>query len=99
MKPVVFHPFAAQEAHNAGEQYEARQLGLGDVFRFELDASLVRIRSNPNLYSSEQEPIRIAPFHRFPYLIFYEEYDDHIWVTAVGHNRRRPGYWSGREHI
>ncbi len=38
----------------------------------------------------------MAPLHRFPYSVIYEELADHIWVAAVGHHSRQPGYWACR---
>jgi hypothetical protein len=33
---------------------------------------------------------------RFPYSVVYLEDEDEIWVLAVAHAKRRPGYWRGR---
>ena len=49
MKPVEFHPDAAQEANDAVDYYEALPAGLGDDFRAELDAALARIQQNPQM--------------------------------------------------
>lgn len=96
MKPIDFHPNAAQEARDAAARYEGLRAGLGDDFRAELEAALVRVRQNPQLYAAEWGSIRVCPLHRFPYLVFYEELTDRIWVAAVGHHGRRPGYWARR---
>ena len=96
MKPVDFHPDAAQEAQDAADRYESLHVGLGDDFRTELQAALARIRQNPQMYAAESGAIRICPLHRFPYAVFYEELDDRIWVAAVGHLSRRPRYWAHR---
>ena len=98
MKPIVFQTKAAQEAMDAAVAYEEEQEGLGDRFRAELRTALIRIQENPELYAKEFQAIRICPIHRFPYLIFYEDRADCIWVAAVGHHRRRPGYWVRRRH-
>ncbi len=96
MKPVEFHPDAAQDAQDAVAYYEGLRAGLGDDFRAELEAALARVQQNPQLYAAESSSIRICPLGRFPYSIYYEELDDRIWVAAVGHQSRRPGYWSRR---
>jgi hypothetical protein len=31
---------------------------------------------------------------RFPYTVYYLELDHSIWIAAVAHQQRRPGYWS-----
>jgi toxin ParE1/3/4 len=35
--------------------------------------------------------------NRFPYLVFYDESDEDIWVAAIAHERRRPDYWRNRK--
>ena len=96
MKRINFHPDAAQEARDAAARYEMLQPGLGSDFRAELRAALTRIRQNPQIYAAESGSIRVCPLHRFPYAVFYEELADRIWVAAVGHHSRRPGYWARR---
>ncbi len=96
MKPIVFHPDAAQEARDARDYYDGLRPGLGDKFREDLEAALARIQQNPQMYAAEQGSIRVCPLHKFPYSVYYEEFVDRIWVAAVGHQRRRPGYWHGR---
>jgi hypothetical protein len=97
VKPIDFHPDAAQEANDAVDYYDGLRSGLGDDFRAELNAALARIQQNPQLYPAESGAIRVCPLHRFPYAVYYEELDDRIWVAAVGHQSRRPGYWAGRQ--
>jgi plasmid stabilization system protein ParE len=96
VNPVEFHPDAAQEANDAVDYYEGVRPGLGDDFRAELDAALARIQQNPKMYAAEAGAIRVCPLHRFPYSVYYEELTDRIWVAAVGHQSRRPGYWTRR---
>ncbi len=96
MKPIDFHPDAAQEARAAAAKYEGLQAGLGDDFRVELEAALARIRQIPQAYAAEAGAVRVCPLHRFPFSVYYEELVDRIWVAAVGHHSRRPGYWARR---
>jgi plasmid stabilization system protein ParE len=97
LNPIEFHPDAAQEANDAVDYYDRLRSGLGDDFRAELDAALARIQQNPGLYRVESGAIRVCPLHRFPYSVYYEELPDRIWVAAVGHQSRCPGYWSHRK--
>jgi toxin ParE1/3/4 len=34
--------------------------------------------------------------NRFPYTVLYRVKNDEIFVTAVAHHSRRPGYWRRR---
>ena len=96
MKPIVFHPDAAEEAREAAAHYEAIRVELGAGFKAELEAALARISDNPLLYAAESGSMRVCPLHRFPYSLFYQDLEDRIWVAAVGHHQRRPGYWQRR---
>lgn len=96
MKPIDFHPTAAAEAREVADRYEVLRPGLGVDFRAELTDTLARIRANPQMYAAEAGAIRFAPLHRFPYSVIYEELADRIWVAAVGHHSRGPGYWAQR---
>lgn len=96
MKPIEFHPDAAEEAREAAAHLEGVQAGFGANFQADLDAVLARIRANPLLCAAESGAIRVCPLHRFSCSIFYEDMADRVWVAAVGHHRRRPGYWARR---
>ena len=97
MKPIVFHPDVAQEAEDAVDYYDALWFGLGDDFRTDLDAALARIQQNPKLYAL---PSRDSSGFAFsidsPTRFTSEEFPDRIWIAAVGHHSRRPGYWARR---
>ncbi len=36
------------------------------------------------------------PLSRFPYAVIYKENSTMIWILAVAHGHRRPGYWKER---
>lgn len=58
---------------------------------------LRRVRENPMAYATDDESgVRYGALHRFPYTVVYVELDDRIWVVAVAHQHRRPGYWARR---
>jgi toxin ParE1/3/4 len=96
MKPVVFHPVAQDEIEEATARYKVLRTGLGQEFRSEFEAALERITKNPQMYAVELNEFRACPLKRFPYTIFYIDLEEKIWVGAVAHQSRRPGYWAKR---
>jgi toxin ParE1/3/4 len=96
MKPAQFHPDAEDEAREVAAHYENMRAGFGADFQAELDAALTRIRENPLLYAAESGAIRVCALRGFPYSVFYEDQPDRVWIAAVGHHSRRPGYWARR---
>jgi hypothetical protein len=93
----VFHPAAEEEATQAAAYYEAQRAGLGREFRLEFNAAVQRIRENPQAYGVEIGVFRACPVKRFSYTLFYTELGDKVWVSAVAHQSRRPGYWIKRQ--
>jgi toxin ParE1/3/4 len=97
VKPVAFHPAAQGEVEEAAAHYEAQRDGLGQVFRSEFEAALGRIVQNPQMYGVELGEFRACSLRRFPYTIFYIDLEDRLWLGAVAHQSRRPGYWARRQ--
>ena len=96
MKRVVYHRLAASELIEASVFYEKRRPLLGDVFLAAVDATRDRIRENPARGRPEKSSLRSLKVRRFPYRLFYDEQPDCLWIVAVAHLGRRPGYWVRR---
>jgi plasmid stabilization system protein ParE len=94
---LILHPEARDEFREAALRYASTGTrGLGERF---CDAVAVAFQA------AREYPIRHAPLHgefrrvrlrRFPYAVIYAPREDAVFVVAVAHDRRRPGYWSGR---
>lgn len=97
MKPFTIHAAGEAEFREALQRYEQQRPGLGREFREQFEAALGRIRQNPELYAADdQSGVRYCPLRRFPYTLVYIDFGDQVWVAAVAHQRRRPGYWARR---
>ena len=97
MKPARFHRLARAELEKAVDYYERQRLGLGLDMQTEVEAVVRRIEQNPQsgaLYKNTTFRYRVV--RRFPYVVFYRELEDTIWIVAVAHGKRRPDYWSRR---
>jgi hypothetical protein len=97
VKPFVLHADAEAELREAMDRYEQAREGLGGEFREEFEAALRRVRDNPAHYADEEGTgVRRCPLRRFPFALVYIDPGDEVWIAAVAHHRRRPGYWSRR---
>lgn len=97
MKPVIFHTGAETDLHAAAAYYDRERQGLGRELNQEVEAAIQRIRISPQMFPIHDEfGTRKCLVRRFPYTIFFVELEDSIWIAAVAHQKRRPGYWSGR---
>ena len=99
---VEFHPEATSELRSAAVWYDERQAGLGDAFVAAVADLLARIEKTPENFPTwpgtipARSVIRKATLFRFPYLIAFEHYPDHVLVLGVAHQKRRPLYWLRR---
>lgn len=96
MKSFQIHLAAAEEVREAIAYFFEIDPDLAAKFQVQLAATLERIRGNPEMYAAEDGETRIAPLHRFQYAVIYESLADSIWIAAVAHHSRRPGYWKNR---
>ena len=98
MKPLIFHSDAKVEFDSAISWYEHRQNGLGLEFHDDVDIVLERLREIVEIgtpYKSTE--YRFIRTKRFPYLVYYLQLQDAIWIAAIAHYRRRPDYWRRRK--
>jgi toxin ParE1/3/4 len=94
---VTIHAQADAEMRVATAYYEGQRKGLGRAFRQEFAKAITRIQRTPQAWLLlDDQGTRKHRLRRFPYTIYYVELDQTIWIAAVAHQKRRPGYWSGR---
>jgi len=96
VKTVIIHEDAEKELWYAVDYYEDKIAGLGLVFENEIQKALVSIQENPRIYTKTEYGFRRYLLQRFPYFIYYGEYDDYIWIIAFAHTSRKPFYWEKR---
>ena len=96
MTEVTFLHEAEVELWEAVAYYEDKAKGLGLDFESEVERSLRTIRESPELWPLRHDGTRRYLTHRFPFLVVYTHQNDHIWILAFAHCKRRPGYWARR---
>jgi toxin ParE1/3/4 len=97
VKPIRFHSEAAAEFDDAVDYYDRQRAGLGGEYRTEVEAAFARLRRSPTAYARYRgTEARKCLVNRFPYSIYFVEFDTFIWIAAVAHQKRRQGYWMNR---
>lgn len=96
MKPYTFHPEASEEYANATEYYAAITPELGGRFYDEIERLIVEVRRQPDRFFQFSPPARRALARKFPYSVVYLDETDRVWIVAVMHGKRLPGYWRQR---
>lgn len=96
MTRVVFHPLAERELIESARFYEARSGGLGGDFIRQVERTLAQIVLHPEAGTFFSGTIRRRLVQRFPFAVLYQPAPEELWVIAVMHLHRRPGYWKDR---
>jgi plasmid stabilization system protein ParE len=96
MKPVVIHPEAKREMIASTLFYEERSPGLGRLFLDEVEYGFRRIAERPDAWNLLSSKVRRCLLTEFPFGIIYRNEPERIYILAVMHLRREPGYWKNR---
>jgi len=93
---LVFHPEALAEYVEAIRWYASKSESVADRYEREVSLALERIADAPNRWPSHDDMHRKLLIRRFPYVLIYREFEGRVWIVAVAHGHRRPGYWKDR---
>ena len=93
---IGLHPEADAEFTDAIEHCAAIDRRLGRRFYFEIERSFRKILAEPDRFFQFHPPFRRALVRKFPYSVIFAQKQDRIWVLAVMHAKRKPGYWIHR---
>ena len=93
---LLVDPEALVEARNAAAFYEDSQPGLGKAFLADVEAATEEILRHPLMWRRIKGRFRRYLIPRFPYGLIYAVQGDTIYVAAVMHLKRKPGYWVSR---
>jgi len=91
-----FHPEAGAEFAEAVDYYEDCETGLGQDFSREVHLSILNVLAYATAWPVLEGQIRRCLVNRFPYGILYSIESDRIFILAVMHLHRQPGYWKQR---
>jgi toxin ParE1/3/4 len=96
VKRHIFHPDASEEYTVAVQFYRGIDPHLGQRFFDEMERVISQIRQQPEWYWKFDPPARRHSSPDFPYAVIYLDQPDRIWIVAVMHMQRMPGYWRTR---
>jgi len=93
---AILHHEADEEFHSAIKRYLAESQELGIRFYREVLATLARIESHPRVWPRLRGGVRKCFVNDSPCKLLYAIQSERIFVVAVMHARRKPGYWAER---
>jgi toxin ParE1/3/4 len=98
-KVLRLHSEATAELADSVSFYRDRGGGrLADRFKQHVLQGYNAIIANPDRYPPERDVPGVQKFRlkHFPFSILYINRPDHIWIVAIAHGSRKPGYWKDR---
>ncbi len=93
---VVFHEEALDEMLGSASYYEERVEGLGWDFLKTVEQTTERILASPEAGPIARGTVRKRLVAGFPFTLLYSIEPRQIFIVAVAHQSRRPGYWLKR---
>ena len=97
MKHTIAAEAEAELIAGARFYAERANVELGYAFIAEFERTIDLLRLHTQLDAPWRGTARRLPLRRFPYSVVYELAVGKLRVLALAHQRRRPGYWRGRE--
>lgn len=91
-----FHPEAERELYEAASRYESEVSELGFHLLDEVERVVRLLLEHPEMGSSLDDELRHFVLRRFPFSVVYAVVSDVVYVVAVAHGSREPGYWRPR---
>jgi toxin ParE1/3/4 len=98
VKPLLISTPASEELQEAVRWYEERRPGWGVKLFDGVVHTLDLIVAHPEIGEPRggRPPSRRLRVLGFPYYVAYRDREYDIYVVAVAHTGRRPGYWKHR---
>ena len=96
MRSLEFHPEAQAELIAAAQYFERETENLGVDFIDFAQRTAARLLQFPASGRRVGRRLRRVVVPRFLFLLLYRVERQRIFIVAVAHPRRRPGYWRSR---
>jgi len=93
---IITHPEADAEIDEAADYYENARPGYGELFLDAVRHATDQIREAPDRWPIRDFGFRKYTLQDFSHTIRYLDRRDYIYVIAVPHGSREPGYWKDR---
>lgn len=91
-----FHDEALEEYVDAIRFYTRANRSVGERFVRSIEQAIAEIVSAPLRWRAVRVGLRRRVIRGFPYVVFYRVREESVFILAVAHCSRRPGYWRSR---
>ncbi len=91
-----FSTEALAELRESADYYSVRSPLAAHGFALAVDHAIQAVLAEPNRFVRVSKRDRARSVEKYPYQIIYRVMGDVLYVVAVAHTARRPGYWKRR---
>jgi toxin ParE1/3/4 len=96
VRKVIVHPEAREETNRSAEYIEQKRSGSGEELLDDIEQAFKNVSNEPMRWRVRRYGYRRYIVQRFGYLVWYRERNGYVFVIAVHHGSRKPGYWKKR---
>ena len=93
---VFLLPEAEAEIAAAFHWYLERSDQAAEAFRAEALSAIDSLSETPTKWKLNEDGFRRLLLRHFPYTVYFDIAGTAVYVLAVAHQRRAPGYWRNR---
>lgn len=97
MTRIEYHPSARKEIAQAQAWYAAQSPSSSARLATFIDQAIQKIATDPERFFRIDTKHQACSVEKFPYQIIFRHEADRIYIVAVAHAKRRPGYWRRRK--
>ena len=89
---IEFDKLAIEDQNDSFDWYENQKLGLGYSFLDDVEHTLNKISKNSTHFgfADDEKTIRDCLLTKFPFLIVYKIFENHILIIAIHHTKKHP---------
>lgn len=93
---IDFHPDATAELESNSDWYAERSPCAARDFLVAIDVAMTSIADDPARFFRIDNRHQACSVVKFPFQIVYRHAENRIFIIAIAHAKRRPGYWRDR---
>jgi toxin ParE1/3/4 len=93
---IDFHPAATAELEESADWYAERSEAAARGLALAVDAALKKIVRDPNRFTRIDSRHKSCSLERYPFQVVFRDDGARIYIVAIAHAARRPGYWQKR---
>ena len=92
-----FNPSATKELRKSADWYADRSEQAARRFAAAIRKALSAIDAAPERFPLVSQRERACSVEKFPFQLIFRVSGDVLYIVAVAHAKRRPGYWKHRK--